>query len=89
MSKQQIKIDSLEIRLRNISPEVARAAVNGLGQTLLDQLSSPRELLGGKRTVNIGRIKPDTLRVANGARPNELQSALGKGIATAIRSKLK
>jgi hypothetical protein len=88
MSKQ-IKIDRLEIRLRHISPEVARAAVSGLGQTLLHQLSSPRGLLTGRRSVNIGRIEPDTLHVASGARPNELRSALGKGIATAIRSKLK
>ena len=89
MSKQRIRIGGLEIRLRRIAPETARSAVSGLGQNLLDQLSSPYGRSAGKRTINIARISPDTLRVAAGANPNELRIAIVESIANSIRSKMK
>lgn len=89
MSRQSIKIDHLEIRLKGISPDVARSAVDGLGQNLLDQLSSVQGLSLKNRAINIGKTEPSTLHVAAGAKPNELRSAIGERIATSIRSKLR
>lgn len=89
MSKQHVNIDWLEIRLRGISPEIARSAVNGLGQDLLGRLSSGRGLSLSDQPIDISRIDPGTLRVAKGATPDQLRNAIGERIATSIRSKLK
>jgi len=88
MSKQQIRIDRLEIRLRRVAPTAARSAVQGLGQHILDQLTS-QKLSGRNRAVNIARLEPAPLQVSAGAGPNELRTALGSSITNAIRSKLK
>ena len=89
MSKQIINIERLEIRLRGISPELARSAVRGLGQTLLGELSPAQNLSGDKRAIKIGNIDPGTVHLAAGTRPNELRSAIAGSIAASIKSKLK
>jgi hypothetical protein len=89
MTKQRVRIERLEIRLKGIAPETARAAVNGLGQNLLAQLSSPNNAVTAKRTVSIQSLEPDVLRVAAGASPHVLRNAIGETIAHSIRGKLK
>ncbi len=88
MSKQYIRIDRLEIRLRRIAPATARRAVQGLGRNLLDQLAS-HNLSVKNRAVNIARLQPATLQVAAGAGPTEVRTAIGNSITKSIRSKLK
>ena len=88
MSKQYIRIERLEIKLRRIAPETARRAVNDLGRHLLDHLAA-ENLTGNSRTVRIARIEPAALRVAAGTGPNELRTALRNSIANSIRAKLR
>jgi hypothetical protein len=89
MSKQIIKIERLQIRLRGISPAVARSAVSGLGETLLDQLGPAANLSGEKRVIKIANIDPGAVQLAAGTRPSELRSAIAGSIAASIKSKLQ
>lgn len=89
MSKRRINIDRLEIRFQGVPAETARAAVRGLGQNLLSQLATPVNFSARKRHTNIARLEPDSLRVAAGARSDELRSAIAERVVNSIRSKLK
>ena len=51
MSKRNIHIENLQIRLRGIAPETARTAVGGLGHELLGQLTTPDKVTNSDRTA--------------------------------------
>ena len=51
MSKRNIHIENLQIRLRGVSPEIARTAVGNLGHELLDQLTTRDEVTNRDRTA--------------------------------------
>jgi hypothetical protein len=89
MSKQNINIERLEIRLRGVSADQARVAVSGLGQALLTELSTARTAAGQKRASKIDKLDPGTVQVASGTRPNDLRSVIAGRIAGAIKTKLK
>ena len=88
MSKQQISIDRLEIRLRRVAPQTARRAVDGLGHHLLAQLAS-QKLTAENRVIKIARLEPAALQVAAGAGAHELRTAVGDSLTKSIQSKLK
>ena len=50
MSKRNIHIENLQIRLRGIAPETARTAVGDLGHEILDQLTTRGEVINKNRT---------------------------------------
>ncbi len=89
MSKQSIQIERLEIRLKGISPESARAAVSDLGRDLAGRLAWPRNLPGGRRAVRIGRIEAGMFRLPGESAPSELRRVVAQRIAAAIEAKLK
>ncbi|HKG79021.1 MAG TPA: hypothetical protein VKA78_06365 [Pyrinomonadaceae bacterium] len=47
MSKRNINIEHLQIRMRGISPETARAAVGDLGHEILSQLTGTTQVASG------------------------------------------
>ena len=51
MSKRNVHIENLQIRLQGVAPEVARTAVGGLGHELLGQLSTRDERTSRERTA--------------------------------------
>ena len=50
MSKRNVHIENLQIRLRGISPETARTAVGDLGHEILDQLTTRDQVTNRDRT---------------------------------------
>jgi hypothetical protein len=72
VSKRSINIDRLQIRLKGVSPESARAAAGDLGRELMGELATPRH--GGERE-----------RTASGS-PSALRRTIAARIAAAIRS---
>ena len=83
---KSIKVDRLEIRLKGISPEVARSAAAGLGNEVLGQLSKrsgPSQKGSAKST---GRIDLGTLETARGAGSSGLRRAIAAEIARSIAS---
>jgi len=94
VSKQNIKIERLEIRLKGVSVERARAATANLGSDLMEQLAA--QTLGGVRdggggrSIKIARI--DSGASATGAgemSPAELRSLIVRRIAASIGDKFK
>ena len=78
-----IEIDRLEIRVRGVSPEVARSAVAGLGDEVLDLLAQ-RSGEGAARKV--GRIELGRLETARGVGPSELRRAIAARVVGSITS---
>jgi hypothetical protein len=86
MSKRRIDIDRLEIRLKGVSAESARAAAGGLGRELIGQLAASRQGSGGQRTDTIGHVDSGTVHPAFGSSPSELRRAIAGRIAVSINS---
>lgn len=93
MSKQNIKIERLEIRLKGISAERARAAVADLGTDLMEQLAGQtfgRSGSGGGRSIKIARIDSGASAAGAGEMsPAELRSLIVRRIAASIGDKFK
>ena len=87
MSKRSISIDRLEIRLKGISAETARAATNDLGRDILGQLASQRNLAGGVRAVK--KVDAGTVQLSGETRANDLRSMIARKVAASIKSKMK
>lgn len=88
MSKRSIKINRLEIRLRGITPETARAAANDLGHELLGRLSDNPDLSGGGRTIRVDKVDSGVFRLAAGSGPGELRDTIASRIAASVKAKM-
>jgi hypothetical protein len=89
MSKRSIQIERLEIRLKGVAPQSARAVASHLGTDLLGQLSQLPTLSGGRRVVKIGHLDAGTFRLSGETAPSELRHQIARSVAASIKSKLK
>lgn len=81
---RQLRIDSLNITLKGVSPEMARAAASGLGLEIMKHLekeavSSP---VGHVEHLDAGQIKP-------GKTAAQLRSGMAAAIVGALRGNEK
>jgi hypothetical protein len=86
VSKQNINIERLQIRLKGVSPQTARAAANELGSELLGRLSSPG-VLGGNHAAK--EIDAGTIRLSGPTGPAELRRTIAQSVVASINSRLK
>ncbi len=81
-----VKVDRLEIRVKGVSPEVARSAAAGLGNEMLSRLSErsgpPRE----EAAKRVGRIDLGTLEAVRGASSSDLRRAIAARVVGSITS---
>jgi hypothetical protein len=93
MSKTEFKIDRLEIRLKGIASDAARASVDGIGQDLLSELAGqqqpPQPLRARGRTSSISRLDSGVVLPDGEHPPAELRQFIARSIAAAIEGKLK
>ena len=87
MSKRSININRLEIRLRGITPQTARAAANDLGHELLGRLSDNPNPSGG-RTIRVDKVDSGVCRLAAGSGPGELRDTIASRIAASVKAKM-
>jgi hypothetical protein len=85
VSKRNIEIDRLEIRLKGVTPESARAALGDLGNELLGQLAR-QQGRGRERNGSIDHVDSGTVRLTSGATPSELRKTIASRIAVSINS---
>ncbi len=84
-----IKIDRLEIRLRGISPRVARSTVSGLGDELLNNVSKEDGLFSQSGTVNITKIDSGKFQTPWYVSSSDLRKMIANRITESIVSKAK
>lgn len=93
MSKQNVKIERLEIRLKGVSAERARAAVADLGSELMKQLGNEQKFGrgGDARSISIARVDAGTTGAAGAGEmsPAELRRVIARRIAASIGDKFK
>jgi hypothetical protein len=89
MSKQNISIERLQIRLKGVSAHVARTAVSELGHELLGQLASSGQPQDAGRNVRAGEIEIGTVRLSGETGPAELRRVITQNVAASINSKMK
>jgi hypothetical protein len=92
VSKQKIKIERLEIRLKGVSAERARAAVANLGSELMHELAAAQTFgrKGDGRSIKIARIDSGTNALSAGEMsPAELRRLIVRRIAASIGDKFK
>ena len=83
---KSVKVDRLEIRLKGISPEVARSAAAGLGNEVLGQLSERSGPSRKKPTKTISRIDLGTLETVRGTGSSDLRRAIAAKVVESITS---
>ena len=88
MSKTDIKIKSLRIRLKNISPHTARAASEGLAGSLAAELGKEAGTKAGGASVNVGEVKPDAQTATRGTSPAALRRLIAEHIAASVKEKI-
>ena len=90
MSKQNIKIERLEIRLKGVSVERARTAVANLGSELMHELAAAQAFgrNAAARSISIARIDSGTT-AAREMSPAELRRLIVRRIAASIGDKFK
>ena len=84
MSSRRIEIERLEIRLKSVSPASARAAMDGLGRELAGTLAAATSMARHERIGRIGAIDSGAVRLAAGASPSELRTAIARRVAASI-----
>ena len=83
MTKRNIHIERLQIRLRGISAEKARVITSDLGHELLNQLTRSGAANQGNR--RIAEINAGTTQVNSIARPADLRAQIAKQVAGSIK----
>ena len=86
MTKHNIHIERLQIRMRGISPETARAITGDLGQEILNQLTYGPRNHGTRR---IADVDAGTAQVNSATKPADLRTQLAKQVAGSIKSAKK
>ena len=87
MSKRNINIDRLQIRLSGVSSQSARSAANGIGAELLGQLATPGDLAKVHPRA-IGKIDAGKFSVSAETAPSDLRELIARRIAESIKAKL-
>jgi hypothetical protein len=85
VSKRRIDIERLEIRLKGVSVESARAAAGDLGGEL-GRSATPWPGPATQRAGSLDRVDAGTVHLPTGATPSELRRAIAGRVVAAIRS---
>jgi hypothetical protein len=88
MKKTDLRIKSLRVRLKNISPQTARAATEGLAHSLAAELGQSAGTERGA-SVHVEEIKPHALTVERGTSPASLRRLIAAHVAAAVKGKLR
>lgn len=83
-----IHIDNVQLDLRGVSPEVARAAAENLGPALHAAIAAQLAGKGATGTLRVDHVAPAPLRVASRPTPDALRTGLAQHVARSIASQL-
>jgi|GEM_PF-1979563 len=86
--KQQITINHIALHSRGISPQVSRAAVDGLGEEVMSSLAQ-QGLVQPGQTIQLGNLNLGTLKVKRVGDANELRREIARVLTNAIATRIR
>jgi len=85
MTRREIRIERIAIRMRGISAETARAVAAGLGREVIQQIGPHGGLRAG-RAARIESIRLGGIQTARAAGAAQVRMAVGRAICDSVRS---
>lgn len=87
MDNNQISINRIDLRSRGIPPEIARSAVDGLGEAVMHDLVKQGVVIPGK-TIQLGNLNLETLSLTKVGDAMEIRSEIARAIAQEIAARI-
>ncbi len=78
---KRVHIDKLQIRVKGISPEQTRAALDGLGARIVRDLADQTG-----RSATLDRVESPPVRMARGTPPTALRDQIARAVVTAVQA---
>ena len=88
MSSLDVRLERLVIRLRGVTPEVARSATHNLGEEILQHLAQQGQRPAGRGTVAVDTLHLGTVTAPESATPPQLRVTVARTIANALAARL-
>lgn len=87
MDKNQISINRIDLRSRGIPPEIARSAVDGLGEAVMHNLVRQGVVNPGQM-IQLGDLNLETLSLTKVGDAMEIRSEIARAIAKEIAARI-
>ena len=88
MSRNEIKIDRLEIRLKGAGPNAARELGATIGEQVLQEIASRANVSQNGRSIRIAQIDAGTLQLDADSRSSRSRSAIAGQIGAKVSSRI-
>ena len=88
MDQNKISIDRIALNSRGIAPQVARGAVDGLGQEVMNN-SVQQDLFKSGQTIQLGDLNLGTLSLQRMGNAQELRREIARVITNAIATRIR
>lgn len=87
MDKNEISIDRIDLRSRGIPPEIARSAVEGLGQEVMQNLVQQGVVKPGQM-IQLGDLNLETLSLRKVGDAREIRREIARVLTKAIAARI-
>ncbi|MGL5058419.1 MAG: hypothetical protein ACRC62_00455 [Microcoleus sp.] len=87
MDNDRISINKIDLRSRGIPPEIARSAVDGLGEAVMQDLVRQGVLRSGQM-IQLGDLNLETLSLTKVGDAMEIRSEIARAIAQEIAARI-
>jgi hypothetical protein len=84
MNRSGIRIDKLDIRMRGVSSQAARASIDGLGKGLLEEITKQHDgnNMNSKYHVKINSVDLGNIKTGKDTSPSEIRSMIVDNISS-------
>jgi hypothetical protein len=87
MDKNEISINRIDLRSRGIPPEIARSALEGLGQEVMQNLVQQGVVSPGQR-IQLGDLNLETLSLMKVGDAREIRKEIARVLTKAIAARI-
>ncbi|HAG81444.1 MAG TPA: hypothetical protein DCL61_09780 [Cyanobacteria bacterium UBA12227] len=87
MDKNEIHLNHINLRSRGIPPQIARSAIEGLGQEVMNNLAQQGLVQPGQK-IQLGDLNLGRLRLQRRGDANELRTEIARVITSAITARI-
>ncbi len=87
MDKNEISINRIDLRSRGIPPEIARSAVEGLGQEVMQNLVQ-QGIVNPGQMIQLGDLNLETLSLRKVGDAREIRREIARVLTKAIAARI-